>query len=289
MPDTAGEPRSTREHHHVRTSCGRDLTVGRLALGNSGHPAGRVFVDLGDCPECDGSRWAGLTVVEARDLAVALLAQAEAAERDVQAGGDPPSRVAVRHVDGDVYAISARGHQVLVDQPVADGGQDAAVTPTELLVASLASCVAFYAGRYLLRHQLDRTGLAVTAEFTMAADRPARVGAVRLRITVPGGVPPQRTAALLAVASHCTTPCASIPTSASNLAEHAGPAGALWLRHAVIGAPPGTRSASSRRPLISHNPESARSAVRSRRQVARRCANSEGWKLDSGSGRLKRR
>ena len=37
MPDTAGELRSTREHHHVRTSCGRDLTVGRLALGNSGH------------------------------------------------------------------------------------------------------------------------------------------------------------------------------------------------------------------------------------------------------------
>ena len=38
----------------------------------------------------------------------------------------------------------------------------------------------------------------------MADGRPARVGAVRLRITVPGGVPPQRTGALLAVASHCT-------------------------------------------------------------------------------------
>ncbi len=93
---------------------------------------------------------------------------------------------------------------MLVDQPVADSGQDAAVTPTELLVASLASCVAFYAGWYLLRHDLDRTGLAVTAEFTMAADRPAWVGAVRLRITVRGGVPLQRTGALLAVASHCT-------------------------------------------------------------------------------------
>ena len=195
---------TAREHHHVRTSCGRDLTVGRLALGNSGHPAGRVFVDLGDCPSCDGSRWAGLTVAEARDLAWALLAQAGAAERDGQSGGDPPGRVAVRHIDGDLYAISTRGHQVLVDQPVADGGRDASATPTELLVASLASCVAFYAGRYLLRHRLDRTGLAVTAEFAMADDRPARVGAVRLRITVPGGVPPQRTDALLAVAAHCT-------------------------------------------------------------------------------------
>ena len=204
MPDIAGDTRSTREHHHVRTSCGRDLTVGRLALGNSGHPAGRVFVDLGDCPDCDDSRWAGLTVPEARDLAAALLSQAEAAERDGQAPSDVLGQVAVRHVDGDVYVISARAHQVLVDQPVADGGRDAAVTPTELLVASLASCVAFYAGRYLLRHDLDRTGLAVAAEFTMAADRPARVGEVRLRIAVPGGVPPQRADALLAVASHCT-------------------------------------------------------------------------------------
>jgi uncharacterized OsmC-like protein len=39
---------------------------------------------------------------------------------------------------------------VLVHQPMADGGQDGA-TPTELLVASLASCIAFYAGRCLLR------------------------------------------------------------------------------------------------------------------------------------------
>jgi len=176
-----------RHYDHLRTSCGRDLTIGRLALGDAVHPVGRVFIDLGECPDCGGSAWAGLSAAEARRLAAVLLAQA-----------------AVRHVDGDAYAITARGHEVLTDQPVADGGSDAALTPTELLVASLASCVAFYAGRYLLRHGLDRAGLAVTAEFDMAAGRPARVGAIRLRITVPGGVPAQRTDALLAVASHCT-------------------------------------------------------------------------------------
>jgi len=193
-----------RQHDHLRTSCGRDLTIGRLALGDAVHPAGRVFIDLGECADCGGSAWAGLSVAEARRLAAVLLAQAAAAEQDGQDGQDGSGRVAVRHVDGDAYAITARGHEVLTDQPAADGGSDAAVTPTELLVASLGSCVAFYAGRYLLRHGLDRAGLAVTAEFDMAADRPARVGAVRLRIIVPGGVPAQRTDALLAVASHCT-------------------------------------------------------------------------------------
>jgi putative redox protein len=117
---------------------------------------------------------------------------------------EPPGRITVRHLDGEAYAITTRGHAVLVDQPARDGGMDAAVTPTELLVGSLASCVAFYAGRYLLRHDLDRSGLTVTAEFTMASDRPARVSKVRLAIAVPGGVPPQRADALLAVASHCT-------------------------------------------------------------------------------------
>ena len=145
-----------------------------------------MFLDLGQCRDCDGSSWAGLSAAEARQLAAALLSQAAAAEPDRQEGRDRPGRVTVRHVDGDTHAITARGHGVLVDQPVADGGHDAAATPTELRVALLASCVAFYTGRYLLRHGLDRPGLTVTAEFAMAADRPARVGTVRLQITVPG-------------------------------------------------------------------------------------------------------
>lgn len=200
----AGVTGSAREDTEVRTSCGRELRVGRLALGNPARPAGRVFVNLGDCADGEGSTWAGLTVAEARQLASALLSQAAAAERDRGDIQDLPGTVAVRYVDGDAYAITARRHSVLTDQPVIDGGKDAAVTPTELLIASLASCVAFYAGRYLFRHGLDRAGLAVTAEFSMAADRPARVSAARLQITVPAGFPPQRAAALLAVVSHCT-------------------------------------------------------------------------------------
>jgi putative redox protein len=188
---------------HVHTTCGTQVTVGRLALGDHRHPFARVFVGMADEPDHEQAAWAGLTVSEARELARALLSQAAAAEHDC--GFDPGSAGLVRisHVSGDAYAITARGHSALVDQPEADGGQDAAATPTELLVASLASCVAFYSGRYLTRHGLDRSGLAITAEFTMAADRPARVASVRLHISAPG-LPERRRDALLAVASHCT-------------------------------------------------------------------------------------
>lgn len=104
---------------------------------------------------------------------------------------------------GDRFAIDVRGHRLEVDQPVADGGEDAAPTPTELFVSGLASCVAHYARRYLARHDLPIEGLAVEAHFTIAP-RPARVDRIRVCLHLPEGVPEERRAALLAVASHCT-------------------------------------------------------------------------------------
>jgi uncharacterized OsmC-like protein len=113
-------------------------------------------------------------------------------------------RLDVTHVDGDAYEVDIRGHRLLVDQPVDAGGTDIAPTPVELFAASLATCVAFYAGRYLQRHGLPRDGLRVRSEFTMAADLPARVESLRLVVVPPPELPAQRQAALLAVASHCT-------------------------------------------------------------------------------------
>ena len=109
----------------------------------------------------------------------------------------------VGHRSGDRFTIDIRGHRVAVDQPVADGGEDTAPTPVELFVASLAACVAHYARRYLSRHGLPEDGLAVSATFAMGS-KPARVDRVEIRLHLPDGVPEERRAALLAVASHCT-------------------------------------------------------------------------------------
>lgn len=110
----------------------------------------------------------------------------------------------VGYQGGDRFVIEVRGHRIHVDQPVGDGGEDTAPTPVELFAASLASCVAHYARRYLDRHGLPTHGLAVQATFAMAEDRPARVGRVHIQMHLPEGVPAERRAALLAVASHCT-------------------------------------------------------------------------------------
>lgn len=110
----------------------------------------------------------------------------------------------VGYLDGEAYEIAVRGHRIVVDQPQDAGGADSAPTPTELFVASLASCVAFYAGRYLTRHDYERTGLTVSASYEMAADRPARVASVTISMKVPTGLPEARWPALEAVVRHCT-------------------------------------------------------------------------------------
>ena len=110
----------------------------------------------------------------------------------------------VRFLAGEAYEVAVRGHRVVVDQPPDAGGGDSAPTPTELFVASLATCVAFYAGRYLSRHGFSREGLAVSVDFAMATDRPARVSGVRLTVRVPADLPADRWPALRAVAAHCT-------------------------------------------------------------------------------------
>jgi putative redox protein len=113
------------------------------------------------------------------------------------------SNITVSHVEGDRFAIELGEHTLMVDQPVQDGGQGTAPTPTELFVASLASCVAHYARRYLARHQLPTDGLTVTADYQFGTG-PARVSAVQITVTVSPDVPADRREALLAVASHCT-------------------------------------------------------------------------------------
>lgn len=122
----------------------------------------------------------------------------------VQTAGGEVGTVDVRFAAGESYEFGVRGHRLLVDQPSDAGGDDEAPTPTELFVASLATCVAFYAGRYLTRHGLSRDGLGVSVRFRMADDRPARVADIQLSLRLPEGFPEARRPALLAVASHCT-------------------------------------------------------------------------------------
>lgn len=111
--------------------------------------------------------------------------------------------VRVRHLGGDRFTVGIREHTVLVDQPVGAGGTDTAPTPTELFVAGLASCVAFYARRYAVRHRFSADGLEVAVNYELGG-RPSRVSRIEIVVTPPAALPAERRDAFLAVASHCT-------------------------------------------------------------------------------------
>ena|SRR6266508_5003396 len=112
--------------------------------------------------------------------------------------------LSITHQTADRFELQVRGHRLLYDQPLPDGGDDQGPTPTELFVGSLAACVAFYARRFLARHDLDADGLRVEAAYTMSPDRPTRVDTITLRLIVPSPLEEHRRRALLAVVDHCT-------------------------------------------------------------------------------------
>ena len=112
--------------------------------------------------------------------------------------------IVVWHEAGERFRIAVRGHDLVVDQPKVEGGTDAGPTPTELFVASLASCVGVYAERFLRRHGIDPGGLEVDCRWAFAEDRPSRVGEVRLWLRLPVGFPDELQDRLEAVVERCT-------------------------------------------------------------------------------------
>jgi len=106
------------------------------------------------------------------------------------------------HQGGDRLLMTVRGHELYSDQPVQDGGEDTAATPTEIFLAGLTGCVAFYAERFLRRNGLATDGLAVTCDYSWA-ENPHRVCEVNLAVEAPG-LSAEKREAFARVVEHCT-------------------------------------------------------------------------------------
>ena len=83
------------------------------------------------------------------------------------------------------FEVAARGHRLICDQPVEDGGSDAGVSPPEFLLASLATCAAYYAAQYLKSRKLAAGDLKVRVSAEKAA-QPARLASFRIEVAVSG-------------------------------------------------------------------------------------------------------
>ncbi|HTW64537.1 MAG TPA: OsmC family protein [Bryobacteraceae bacterium] len=93
--------------------------------------------------------------------------------------------VTAEFLGGVRFEVQARGHRVICDQPTGNGGSDAGMTPPEFLLASLATCAAYYAAQYLNTRRLPAEDLKVRVS-AEKAQQPARLGSFRIEITAPG-------------------------------------------------------------------------------------------------------
>lgn len=82
---------------------------------------------------------------------------------------------------GVQFEVNVRGHRLVCDQPAANGGADAGVTPPEFLLASLGTCAAYYAAEYLRTRGLPQNGLRVWVH-AEKAQQPARIGSFDIEV-----------------------------------------------------------------------------------------------------------
>jgi uncharacterized OsmC-like protein len=101
------------------------------------------------------------------------------------------------------FQAECRSHNVIVDQPIEDGGTDAGMSPVELLVASLGTCIGYYITVFCQRHEIPTDGLKVELAWEFAED-PHRIGSIEARIKLPAKLDEKKKAGLLRMVRGCT-------------------------------------------------------------------------------------
>ena len=92
--------------------------------------------------------------------------------------------VTAEYLGGVKFEVGTRGHRLMCDQPLSNGGSDEGMTPPEFLLASLATCAGYYAAQYLNARHLPAQGLTVRVNAEKAS-QPARLGSFLIEVDAP--------------------------------------------------------------------------------------------------------
>jgi putative redox protein len=110
-------------------------------------------------------------------------------------------KVVARRRDGFAHDVEIEGgHTVVVDEPVVAGGTDAGPSPTRLVAAGLASCVAVTMEMYAERKGWDMGAVEVDVDVEYEGFAP-RSFAVTLRL--PAGLSREQRQRLAVIARKC--------------------------------------------------------------------------------------
>lgn len=108
----------------------------------------------------------------------------------------------ISYLGGKKFKAEYRGHSIIIDQPRDSGGEDTGMTPPELLIASLGSCIGVYAVNFLKNTGLDSAGLTVNLKWEKVSE-PTRISKIKAEVIIPNTRLDKREPAFLKVVEHC--------------------------------------------------------------------------------------
>jgi putative redox protein len=110
-------------------------------------------------------------------------------------------RIVARRVEGFAHDVEIEGgHQLRADEPGAAGGTDTGPSPTRLLGAGLASCIAITVEMYARRKGWDVGAVEVDVE--MGYDGPVPTS-FEVGVKLPGKLDDEQRRRLLVIATKC--------------------------------------------------------------------------------------
>src|SRR6056297_1443293 len=111
--------------------------------------------------------------------------------------------VEVSFPSGVQVAARVGSFDILTDQPAEDGGKDAAPSPYDLFLSSVATCAGFYALRFCQERQLPTEGLAIALDIERHPDT-RRLETISMKLSLPKDFPEKYQRAILRSIDQCS-------------------------------------------------------------------------------------
>ena len=109
----------------------------------------------------------------------------------------------IKYINGMKFEAKNRTHSLVIDQPQVKGGEDKGLTPPELFIDSLGSCIGVYVLGFCKNTGLNPDGMKIVLNWEKAIDKPARIKSITAKIELPNADVGVRKPALLKIAESC--------------------------------------------------------------------------------------
>lgn len=102
-----------------------------------------------------------------------------------------------------ISKLSMRGHLIVVDEPLENGGKDAGPTPTELVLSGLAACTASTLRMYADKKGWDVERIDLELSIRIEKSERGQISHMESIIDITGNITAQERARMLEIAQKC--------------------------------------------------------------------------------------